>query len=158
VPKPTPVYTRLREQIIRLKPGEVGIFSTPDLPHVWGVLMEIGFPKAAVTLVALADGTASLYYGTGGGIVGGGHHAVVAAAARAMVASAEGFLQDMSSTSKFPLPDVGWVVFYVLTYTGACTAVAIDGDLRAGGQPLSPLYYRGQEVITQLRLLEEGKS
>lgn len=54
-----------------------------ELPRVFGVIMDTTFASGTVTLVALADGTASLYASTGGGVIGGGAHERVAVAAPA---------------------------------------------------------------------------
>ncbi|MBL4575724.1 MAG: hypothetical protein JKY51_06460 [Opitutaceae bacterium] len=41
---------------------------------VWAVMMETGFPESAYTLIASADGSASIYFSNGGGIIGAGEH------------------------------------------------------------------------------------
>ena len=43
--------------------------GTPEMPVVWGVVMETGYPEAVVTLVSLGDRTTSLYFSNGGGII-----------------------------------------------------------------------------------------
>jgi hypothetical protein len=44
--------------------------------------METGFPEGVATLVALIDGTTSLYRAAAAGTIGGGDHPEVAAATR----------------------------------------------------------------------------
>src|SRR3954453_20298545 len=46
-------------------------------PQVWGVVIDI--PKGAdwATIVALGDGTTSMYTSSGGGVIGAGEHEVV---------------------------------------------------------------------------------
>src|ERR1035437_6926854 len=68
------VYAGLREQILRLDPATAGMSQRPGGPIVWGALMEMGYPNGVATIVALADGTTSMYTSTGGGIIGGGAH------------------------------------------------------------------------------------
>lgn len=124
---------------------------------VWGVLMETGYPEAAVTLVALGDGTASLYFSSGGGVIGGGPHPSIDAAARRLVGLAGSHLSKMSRTSEFPLPASGEVTFYVLTTNGVLQADAREETLGAGDHPLSELFFAGHHVITGLREVTEKR-
>lgn len=156
VPEPTPVYQSLRANILGLSPAEIGLQPSPQYPNVWGILMETGFENAPVLLMALADGTTSLYFGTGGGILGGGQQPAVAQSSRAFLAEAEQHVWRLTMTAAYPLPGVGRVRFYALTFLGAFTADVAVIDLVAGHHPLSPLYSRGQDVITQLRLLSKS--
>ncbi len=157
VPEPAQIYTDMRNQILALVPNEVGMKQSSELPNVWGVLMEMGYPKAVVTLVSLADGTASLYFGNGGGIIGGGEHALVAKASKSFVTSSEQYLQYVSPTQSHPLPSVGRVKFYLLTFSGVFTADVDEKELGNRKHNLSQLFYNGQGVITQLRLMQEQK-
>lgn len=159
VPEPAPIYTELRNRILTLKPAEIGISPSPAVPHVWGVLMEMGHPQAVITLVSLADGTTSLYFSNGGGILGGGEHEPVAQASQAFVASTESYFPSMAPAPAFPLPlpAVGDVKFYVLTFEGIFTAEANEQELGNRQHVLSPLFYHGQAVITQIRLMQEQK-
>ncbi len=151
-------YLKLRTQILQLDPVEVGITPSRLLPNVWGILIETGYKEAPVSLVALADGTASLYFGTGGGMLGGGRIPAVASAARALVGAAVDFVLDMPPTKKFPLPAVGEVKFIMLTFSGKYAQTAQVNDLARGQHPLSPLYFRGEEVVTQFRLHSQKKN
>lgn len=155
VPQPVQVYTDLRNRLLSLVPAEVGIEPSEETPHVWGVVMETGYPQAAVTLVSLADGTTSLYFGTGGGILGGGEHAAVAEVSRSFAALSERYFASMTPTHSFPLPYVGRVRFYVMTFGNAFTAEVDEQELGENRHYLAPLFFRGQDVITQLRLIQE---
>lgn len=156
-PEPAPTYLQLRSRILSLDPSEVGLAPSPTAPHVWGVLMETRYTVGTATLVALADGTTSLYYSTGGGMLGSGEYAPVAEASKALVTEAENHLQQMSPTRQFPLPKVGQVRFIFLTYSGAFNNDATERKLASVKHPLSLLYRLGQETLTQLRLLAERK-
>jgi hypothetical protein len=156
-PEPAPTYLQLRSRILNLDPAEVGLNPSINAPHVWGVLMETGYTVGTATLVALSDGTTSLYYSTGGGMLGSGEYSPVAEASKALVTQAENFLQQMSSINKFPLPEVGQIRFIFLTYSGTLTTEASEKTLASGNHPLSLLYKLGHETLTQLRLLTEKK-
>lgn len=157
IPALEQVYTQLRNQILTLNPQKAGLVPSPETPNVWGVLMETGYSKAVVTLVSLADGTTSLYFSNGGGMIGLGDNQDKAAAnaSKAFVADAEKYFGGMTPTTSYPLPGVGQVKFYVLTFSGSYVAEAGESDLGNKVHPLFPLFYRGQEVITQVRLQQE---
>lgn len=157
VPEPAPIYTELRNRVLTLEPNEVGIVQSEEIANVWGVLMEFVLSEAVVTLVSLADGTTSLYFGNGSGIIGGGEHASVAKASKTLVSNSEKYFKSMTPTTSFPLPSVGRVKFYILTFSGTFTADIDENELGEGKHDLSPLFYSGQKVITQIRLIEEQK-
>jgi len=117
--------------------------------------METGFPEGTATLVTLADGSASLYLSSGGGTIGGGEHEAVANASRAMVTLSATFLSQMIVVTSFPLPMARITTFFVRTDSGVFSISAPEESLGEGQHALSPLFYAGQEVITQLRLIEE---
>lgn len=151
VPEPAPIYWDLRRRIFNFEPGEMGFAPSADFPRAWGALMDLGFSDAVVTLLSLADGTTSLYFGTGGGMVGSGEHLPVVEASRAFVTEAENNLDWLEQTDEYPLPEVGRVRFYVLTYEGVFTGEAGEDELAEQYDQLSALYFSGQGVITALR-------
>jgi len=155
--EPAQTYLKLRSHILSLTPAEIGLTPSSKIPHVWGVLMETGYTVGTATLVSLADGTTSLFYSTGGGMLGSGEYTPVAEVSIALVTQAENHLQHMSSTNKFPLPEVGQVRFILLTFTGIFSADAPEKTIASGAHHLSPLFMRANETLTQLRLLAEKK-
>lgn len=157
VPEPAPIYTTLRNRILSFYPLEVGIKPSEAAPNVWAVLFETGFEQAAVTLAALVDGTTSLYYSTGGGMLGSGSYAPVAQSARRLILEAEEYFQGMVPTNCYPLPDIGQVRFYVLTYQGSFTAEASEEELGEGNHELSSLFYIAHQVIASLRQISEQR-
>jgi hypothetical protein len=109
------------------------------------------------TVVAVADGSASIYLSSGGGFIGGIAHENVRKAAKAMVDTAKTLQPKMVSTSSYPLPKGGEVAFYVLTDAGVFTATAPEQALGQNRHALSPLFYAAQEIVTQYRLINERK-
>ncbi|MCA9040555.1 MAG: EI24 domain-containing protein [Planctomycetaceae bacterium] len=78
--EPADVYTGLRDLIFQTdfqitQPKIIGAQI-----HLHAVLMEFTSGKEFVTLVAMQDGTTSLYFSSGGGVIGAGEHAPVRAA------------------------------------------------------------------------------
>jgi hypothetical protein len=156
-PEPVEIYTEFRNRVFSTDPNEIGISQSEETPHVWGILMETAWPDAVVTLVSLADGTTSVYFSSAAVVIGGGEHATVAEASQSFIATAEQYYQQMSPTESFPLPTDGKVRFYVLTFSGVFTLEVDESELENRKHRLSPLFYSGHEVITQVRIIDEQK-
>jgi len=153
LPPPAEAYLGLRNLALSITADKLGMSAVPGADDVaLALLMETVHPGAVVTLAGMADGTTSLYFSNGGGILGSGGHAPVAAATRGWLESARQFKDATTSTSEFPSPAAGRVRFYLVTSGGVRTAESGESDLRGKRDPLWPLYYGGQDVITQVRL------
>jgi hypothetical protein len=139
-----------RERLLHSTAREVGV--TP-VRGVWGVIMERGFAKGVATVVALADGTASMYISTGGAATGGGAYPPAHAAALKLCEQAADLLDETTPTREFPLPSKGRVRFYVLTTDGVRVAEDnLFGHPRDGGQDrLAPLVAAGDAVLDGLK-------
>jgi hypothetical protein len=147
------VFSELREQALRLTADQLGD-AVPTEAAILALLMETGYPEAVATLVAVADGSTSLYFSNGGGFVGAGTHPTVADASRSWLEAGRTFLPALSDVTEPPLPDVGMTQFVVVTREGLRGAVAPDDDLGGNRHELSPLFHAAQEVITQIRLTQ----
>ena len=155
VPEPAEVIRGLRQQVLTLVPEQIGVAPTPEHPRVWGVLMETGYPEALATLVSLADGTTSLYLGHGGGVIGAGEHTDVRKAAEQWLLQAEQHVGQLAPTEEFSLPPVGSVRFHLLTFTGARSGMGVEEELGSGGHELSPLFFAGHQVLSEVRKASE---
>ncbi len=49
----------LRSQLFTLEPSELGLTPGPELPRVWGVLVEIGYPEGPVSLIGIEESSMS---------------------------------------------------------------------------------------------------
>jgi hypothetical protein len=157
-PEPSQTYLVLRDRIFHLEPESLGLTPSIAAPHVWGVIVETGYVVGTATIVSLADGTTSLYYSTGGGMLGSGDYAPVADASKALIIQAENYISQMASVEAFPLPTVGQVKFFCLTFSGVCYAEAAELTLKSGNHPLSPLYMLSHKTLDQLHMLAEKNS
>jgi hypothetical protein len=150
------VYDGLRRQVFQLDPAAVGLTGDGQPGGVWGVVFELGLPEATVTVIALADGTTSLYTTGGFGIIGGGAHPAVVVANRklreAVTAKLSAFRPDPGVAP--PGPDD--VRVRALTMDGRLVADAAQADLLDGTHPLSDLFFAGHGVITRLREIHEA--
>jgi hypothetical protein len=117
--------------------------------------MDWGTTSATATVVAVSDGSASIYLSSGGGFLGGGGHEAIRKAAQNMVAVAAEFQKQTTATTVYPLPRRGEVIFYLLTDAGIFTASGSEEELTAHRHFLSKLGDAGQEVITQYRLIQK---
>ena len=148
---PAEVYTSLRNQILTLDPVEAGL----EQP-LWGCLMELGYPTGTATLVCLADGTTSLYTTSGSGIIGGGAHETVRRENHNLLVIMDAYLQSMVPSEDVSLPREGQTIFRALTTAGRGIFEASEEDLGERRSEFSPVFYAAQEVITQLRLIDEA--
>ena len=150
VREPGAVERDLRNLALTTPPADLGLSPSAGHPNVFGVIMDTGFPESWVTLVALVDGTTSLYFGTGGGAIGAGEHESVRRETLALLSLAERYVQQLAAVDEFPLPPNGEVRFYLRTYAGARSAQAPQETLGAGAHALSPLFFAAHAVITAI--------
>ncbi len=109
------------------------------------------------TVFAVSDGNASIYLSTGGGFIGGVGHEAVRRAAVNMVRVAGTLASLLSPAETYPLPDRGRTIFYLRTEAGVLTGGATEAELGQRRHALSELFFAGQDVITQFRLVSEKK-
>ena len=153
----TEIYRGLRNQVLTLSFKQLGVAEDEK---VLAVLMETGYPEAVATLVSVVDGTASLYFSNGGGIIGAGdgEHEQAKEASRQLIHTARSCLNQMTVTNVFPLTRQGFTRFYVITPKGVWTSEIKENDLGENRSKLSPLFYAGQDLITQIRLIDQKKT
>jgi hypothetical protein len=113
--------------------------------------MDLGMENGTASVFSAATGDASIYLSTGGGIIGGIGHENVSRAAIAFTREAGKHFSQLKPASEFPYPAAGHVKFYVKTPSGVYSADRIEQSLGEKQDPLWPLFYAGQNVITELR-------
>lgn len=144
------IYTDLRNQVLQHKPEAISQIVA-DESAVHAVLIDIGYPEAVATLIAVADGTASLYFSNGGGIIGGGEHEPVRKVSGEFITLAQQFVSHSTLIDTFPLPKKNNVRCYLVTRGGVYTFEALEDDLGYGRHPCSALFHKGHELITAIR-------
>jgi hypothetical protein len=148
LPKADPaMYRKLRDQMLQSKqPG-----FEPDA--VQAVFMDWNIGNGTATVLAAADGSASVYLSSGGGYIGGGQkYPAIRDAALHAVQIAASLFSQFKSTETIDLPPADEVFFYLKTSNELHLAVAKEADLRAETDPLASLGAMMQEIITQYRL------
>jgi hypothetical protein len=146
--KPDPaIYTQMRRQALETNLPEVARGGV----HV--VLMDWHVDKGTVTVVAAADGSASLYLSSGGGYIGGSEKVpAIREAALHAVGLATSLRFHFEPTQLSPLPSLGDVTFYINSGGVVGCAVAAESRLRAGADPLAGLSGAMQKIVTEYRL------
>ncbi len=158
-PKPSPetVYQGLRNMVLCGTRQRFGLKPTASPGEPWGVVMDWGVPNGTATVMALSDGSASIYLSGGGGYLGGQNQESVKDAALHAVELAREYPSQMQRTMDYILPVTGEVIFYLLTDSGVLTASEKEVELRNPAHPLAKLGNAMQNVVTQYRILEEYK-
>jgi hypothetical protein len=148
-PKADPtIYPKLREHaLLKIRLENL----SGDSVH--SVLMDWNVSNGTATVLAAADGTASLYLSSGGGFLGGGQkYPELRNAALHAVHLATGLFSHFDTTESIDLPAAGEVFFYLTTSNGVRLAIAKEVNLRTGNDPLASLGAIMQEIITQYRM------
>jgi len=148
------IYDSLRKQVLSLTPEQLGEYGNGP---VLCVIMETGYPEAIATVVAVADGSASLYFSNGGGIIGAGEHSEGRAAALSVIDYSERFLKHTKSIKTFPLPQKGDTRFYFVTPKGVKTAEAKEEIFGNDKHKLSPLFHKVHNLIYTIQVIEKRR-
>jgi hypothetical protein len=141
----------LRLRALRAPAAEEAPDAAPGEP--FAVLMDLARPQGTATLFATSAGDGSIYLSNGGGLLGGIGHENVRNAARAFVAESRKHLPRMTATTDTAYPAPGLVRFWVRTPEAVYADERPVDALAGGADPLSPLFFAGNEVITQLRMV-----
>jgi hypothetical protein len=152
---PVGIYQGLRLQVLQSSRESLGIAPTDTENKVWGVVMDWNLGHGTATVIAVADGNASVYLSSGGGSIGGGktHESIRLAAQKAVLLASE-LLPKMRHLTEYPLPEVELVSFYALTDTGVFSESASTKELAADQHPLSSLGNAMQEIIMQYQMIQ----
>lgn len=153
--RPSDAFQGLRAMALGVDPGSIPTPADEPWSGAAVAAMELSVDGATATVVAIADGTVSMYLSRGGSVIGAGEHAAVSGQGqrfRTVVADSRGLL---ARTADFPLPGPGQVRFHARVGDDRFTGVATEAALRGGRHPLAPLYAAGQDLLTEIRLASE---
>jgi hypothetical protein len=144
----------LRANLLRMTPSELGLQPTEELPHVWAAVFDWGMEGGAASIIAVADGSVSMYTSSGGGMIGAGEHDSVRVPAARFLRTVESILGSLTPATDALLPRANEFALVALTYEGTRRAV-VDLRLLQRADPLARAWIAGQDVITALRELQE---
>jgi len=146
----------LRARLLSSSPTQFGLKPTTELPRVWAALMDVGVPNGAASIVAVADGSASMYTSVGGGMIGAGEHPSGRQAAMHFLKTVESLLDLIPVAKDVPLPPSGQYALVALTHDGTRRrATAAEKALHDGTGPVFAGFDAGLELMTAMRLLQE---
>jgi hypothetical protein len=146
----------LRARLISSSPKQFGLKPTMELPRVWAAMLDVGVPNGAASIVAVADGSASMYTSVGGGVIGAGEHPSGRQAAMHFLKTIESLVELMPVASDVPLPPSGEYALVALTHDGTRRRVAAaEKTLQDGRGPMFPGFDAGLDLMTAMRLLQE---
>jgi len=151
---PADVYLSLRSKVLELAKDRSPLAANAGNGAI-ALLMEDVHAPAVVTLATVCDGTTSLYFSNGGGILGAGEVPAVAAASRRWLEAGLGFLPSLAAAAEPRPPEPGTTQFVAVTRDGLRVATAPEAELGERRNPLWPLFYAGQGVLSEIRVLQE---
>jgi HAMP domain-containing protein len=142
------LMVQLRNRMLR---GTPEAFKVTPSGRVWGLVMEHVRNGHITSLVALADGNASIIGSHGSAVVGAISREDVAAATRQWCELANGYLGDLLPAREFPFPKPRSVRFFALTTMGVRTAEVREQVLEKGEHRYSPMFAMGRMIFERLR-------
>ena len=155
---PPNAFQGLRSLVLQGTRANFGLGPGSKPTQPFAVVMDLGLADGNTTVVAIADGSASVYLSSGGAFIGGGQsHKSIRDAALKTVERADEVQPLMHSTTTYPLAEHGQVNLYVVTDAGVFTATVPEDDLRNHRSPFSKLGDSVQDIITEYRQTQEKK-
>jgi hypothetical protein len=110
-------YDGLRALALGATEDRVGN-APPEHPQVLGAVIDIPGAGGMASVVALADGTTSMYTSTGGGIIGAGAHEAVAVKTHALLTALQRLIEMFPADDRVDLPAADLVQITLITPTG----------------------------------------
>ncbi|CAG0998378.1 hypothetical protein PLCT2_02907 [Planctomycetaceae bacterium] len=124
---------------------------------VLGMIVDLHVGNGTASLVAIADGSTSLYFSSGGGVIGAGEHPQVRQAKLNLLNKAAASIQLFLPAANHDLPAAGRFRFYVQTTNGLMYSEADQGPIVEGKHALSELFSLADHTITETRLVSEAR-
>jgi hypothetical protein len=137
-----------RAAAFRVTAAELGL-SEDWGSKPYGVIVDVRSQRGVTTMLAFANGDASLLHDKGSGIIGRQSHVHVVVQGKRLVARASEHASSLSPSSSFPLPRAGSVRFYFLTTEGVLTSEAPTQEVRSGASSLSPLMEVADDLVSE---------
>jgi hypothetical protein len=149
------LYSPQRLDEVREAAAE-GPEGVPESDHVLGVVTEMGIGGGIAIAAGFANGDARLFFSSGGGLIGDmSRFAGVDRAARVLVATGQLMLESIPKEEGNELPGQDMVRFALLTPGGVHATTAPGPEVTSPGSPLYPLFVAANDLLTELRLVEE---
>jgi hypothetical protein len=154
------VAAALREQLFAIKSTDLKtvVASEDTQQRLYGVVIETAFPDVVASLVALLDGSVSLYVSDGSGCIGCGAHRDVQRVAADLLQVAERVLPETIAATEHALPTTNHVRLFLLTDAGwRMTQTTLDLAQRSD-TPVGLIYFAGQRLVQTVERVGSGHS
>jgi hypothetical protein len=149
-------YMGLRSMVLDGTRANFGLGPGASPTEPFAVVMDWGDAQGATTVIAVADGSASVYHSNGTGSIGGGQtHEAIRNAALKAVELARAAQASMQRSTDFPVAGRGQVSFYVVTDAGVFGATAAQENLSGNRSPFSALGAAAQDIVAEYRRVEQ---
>jgi hypothetical protein len=149
--KPNQNYLGLRQQVLNLKPSDIGI-TLDNEQQVYAAVVDMPINKNIASLICVFDGTVSLYYSNGGGMIGlGQKFDEVRQAGGSFLFSAGQAISKFDKVNKFPLPDGSKTNVYLLTMNYVYKASFDMNKVDSSSKEISFINFLIQNVINKIR-------
>jgi hypothetical protein len=150
MPELTPIYEQLRETLLETSPETDLMQPTDELPHVYGVVVDVGF-ELLFTVAAYADNRTIACDSNGGGFNDLAKSPEGLVLGYSILRDAEEHLDLFEPVESTPAPAFGRVRFTVLTYAGRL-GLELDGPPLLKGQgPLSHAFAAVMGILERAR-------
>jgi hypothetical protein len=146
----------LRAQVFNIRFADVG--GSARASGLYGAMVETALADAVVSVVALADGSVSLYVSDGSGCIGCGTHADVRVAAADFLQAADHVLTQSKATDDFVAPVADQVRVFLLTESGVRSLHAPLSDVRRSASPLGQAYFAALSLLQVVERTGAGRS
>jgi hypothetical protein len=150
-------YYDLRGMAFTVTPDNLNLTLPDDKKVVYGTIMDWSYKGTTVTVVAFQTGDASMYLSSGAIFIGGFAHETVNKSAIELVSASQSLLPKALKAPNTDIPDKDCVKFYFLTNKGHFVHQESVADVTQPTNEWSQLFDKGQNVITQYRLITKDK-
>jgi len=145
-------YLGLRRLVLDGTRANFGMGPGTSPTQPFAVVTEWADAGGTTTIIATADGSASVYHSNGAASIGGGQsHPSIRDAALRTVEAATAAQPRMRRTGEYPLASSGQVFFYAVTDAGVFTATAAQDDVLNNRSPFSALGAAAQNIVSEYR-------
>lgn len=141
------VFIGLRNQAFSIDPSLFGNETPSSETELFAAMMEFGSSGTIVTLLAVIDGTTSLYFGNGGGLLGAGRNAEVRKNAVSFIDLASQFIPVAEVAKSFPLPNQDCVNFWMIGRDAVYGITCDEEELGSNTHVCSKLFFEGHKLM-----------
>ena len=154
---PDEQYRDMRRRVLTLDPTTIRLASV-NSPRamIWGVMVDLVCADVSATVLALRDGTTSLYTDIGFSIIGAGGDSDVAAMSEELSVVVGDRVELLTGDPVLTLPAVGTTVFTTLTVSGPRSREVDTAELGLE-HPLGPVLPATYAVLDALEAADKRR-